>query len=247
MAPLIGITSYSDHRQRGAYAALNENYSRSVRAAGGMPLVIPVSADFGAGEAAALLDRLDGILFSGGADLSPLSYGEEPLPQVNAWSSDRDAQELALCREAVARGLPVFGICRGQQLVNVALGGSLVQDIPAQVGKEIGHAPTTEAMDELRHSIEVLAPESLIAPLFDGPRGVVNSFHHQSVKELGKGLRATARAPDGVVEAIEGSGLPGWLHCVQFHPEALTQRWPAFLRLFRDHVEAAAAYARGGA
>lgn len=240
MAPLIGITSYSEHKQRGVHAGLNENYARSVRAAGGMPLLVPIARDPRAEEVEGLLDRLDGLLFSGGSDLAPLAYGEDPLRAVNTWSGDRDAWELALCRAAVARGMPVLGICRGQQLVNVALGGSLVQDIPTQVEGALGHAPTMDSMDELHHRIEIGAGDSAMAAIFGAGSLAVNSFHHQAVKRLGEGLRVTARAADGVVEAIEGAGLPGFLLCVQFHPEALTARWPAFLGLFRAHVEAAA-------
>jgi putative glutamine amidotransferase len=242
MKPRIGITSFTDTaKPRGRYASINANYTRSVADAGGLPFVLPIAPEVG--DPSDYLEGLDGLLVSGGGDVSPLLYGEEPGRGLGLVSSERDEFELALVLGARSRGMPIFGICRGHQLVNVAFGGSLWQDLDAQVPGALDHSPPEgQAMDELRHSIAILPGARLLDLPTNGGKVLVNSFHHQAVKELASGLVATARAPDGVLEAFEGDG-DSWLLCVQFHPEALTIRHPRFLALFRAHVEAARSYA----
>ena len=238
MKARIGVTSSIDSTKHwGRFTSVDENYTRSVAQAGGLPYVLPVSPE--TDDPAGFLDCLDGLLVTGGSDVSPLLYGEEPLRGLGPIGSDRDAFEAALVREAVRRGLPVFGICRGSQLVNVALGGSLWQDLASQFPGALDHSPPEgQAADELRHSIAILpAARHLRLPLTDG-KVLVNSFHHQAVKKLAPGLVETARAPDGVIEAFEGSG-EAWILGVQSHPEALTLRLPGFLAPFVAHVEAA--------
>jgi len=244
MKARIGITSFVDSsKAKGRYASLNVNYVRSVAQAGGIPLVLPVRTE--AGEAAAYLDAIDGLLLSGGSDLSPFLYGDEPRRGLGPIGSERDEFELALVREALGRGLPVFGICRGLQVLNVALGGTLHQDLASQVPGALDHSPPElQAMDELRHSIALLATARRLHLPAEGGTLLVNSFHHQAVRELASGLVAVARAPDGVIEAVEGEG-EAFVLAVQFHPEALTLRWPAFLQPFRAHVEAAESWFEG--
>jgi putative glutamine amidotransferase len=244
MRARIGITTFiDDTRPRGRYEALNESYIRSVAAAGGLPLLVPVLEDKAAIEDC--IASLDGLLLSGGNDVLPLRYGEEPLTGLGLSCAARDESEIGLVLAARERGLPLLGICRGHQLINVALGGSLYQDLPRQLPGALDHSPPEgQMMDELRHTIELGDADSRLARALGSGKIAVNSFHHQGVKRLAPGLAATATAQDGLVEAFEGEG-GAFLMGLQFHPEALTARYPAFLAVFRALVEAAEAYRRG--
>lgn len=239
MKPRIGITVALDDTRSGMRRAmLNENYIRSVLAAGGLPLLVPV---LGEQDAGVCLDALDGLIVSGGGDVLPLTYGEEPVRGLLHVSSERDESELHLVRLARERGMPLLGICRGHQVINVALGGTLYQDLPSQLPGCLDHSPPEgQAAGELRHTVTISDRRSRLASLFPEERIAVNSFHHQAVRVLAEGLKETARAQDGVTEgfeAVSGAFLMG----VQFHPEALTVRYPAFLAIFRALVDAAAA------
>ena len=245
--PVVGITTFVERKARGSYASLADDYVASVAAAGAAPVALPIAP--GAADRESYLGLVDGLLLSGGADVHPLRYGEQPSRKVSAWSTARDDFEIALVREALERGIPVMGICRGHQVANVALGGGLYQDIYDQVPLASGHSPDTEARDEPCHEIEFAPGPSRLRSAFEGfaPDGrlLVNSFHHQAVKALAPGLRATAHSPDGIVEAFESEAEGVFLLCVQFHPECMTRRYPAFLGLFRALAQAAAARVRG--
>ena len=204
---------------------LHDTYANAMYRAGGLP--IPTCA-VGAEELAALCD---GLLLSGGVDLDPSLYGEERLNDTVKICTERDAFELALFRAFCEKGKPIFGICRGCQLINVALGGTLYQDLAEQKG--LIHSDPA-----LRHAICV-QPGSLLHRLF-GESCIVNSTHHQSVKDVAPGLVVTARAMDGVVEAFEHTSLP--IFATQFHPERLTgilwdDRTPDFLPLFQHFIQ----------
>jgi putative glutamine amidotransferase len=245
--PIIGITTFTDKKPKGSYTALGDDYIDSVAAAGALPLALPTAKD--EGIRASYLDIVDGLLFSGGVDVHPLRYGEQPARQIVAWNSARDEFEFSLFAEARARRIPILGICRGEQLINIALGGSLYQDIYVQVPGVSGHNPDTDNRDEPYHRIDFAPGPSLVRAAFGGAIGgaeggsvLVNSFHHQAVKDLAPGLKVTATSPDGLVEAYEGEAGAGFLLCVQFHPECMTRRFPAFLGIFRALVSAAAEY-----
>jgi putative glutamine amidotransferase len=246
MKPVIGITTFVDRQLRADYTSLSVDYSSSVAAAGGLPFLLPLPLEVG--DAQAYLDAIDGVLFSGGVDVSPLRYGALPARQVNRCSLARDELEIALALGARERGMPVFGICRGLQLLNVAFGGSLVQDIAAELPGSGGHYPEGLPVDEPYHYVEILEGDSLIGAALGPGRVGVNSFHHQAVRELAPGLRATARSLDGIIEAFEpeepspGERSGGFLMALQFHPECLTARFPEFLGLFAAHVAAAEKY-----
>lgn len=181
------------------------DYSRAVLAAGGLPLHIPLDV-----APADALDAVDGLLFSGGADIDPDRYGAHPETDAFPPEPDRDEQEFGLFAGALARELPVLGICRGLQIANVALGGSLHQDVPPHAGFE--QPPTTEL-----HEV-VTAEGSTLRSLY-GERVGVNSLHHQTVDRIGDQLVVTARAPDGTVEGLEHTSLP--VVTVQWHPEMM--------------------------
>ena len=217
MRPLIGVTTselrpsgMSTLRRQGEPAhpemALGMTYLQAIERAGGVPVVLPPCVS----DLAALMARLDGICLSGGPDLDPGAYGAaDRHAQLGPTEPSMDAFELALARAAVERGMPLLGICRGAQALNVACGGTLHQHVPGHRQVESGRQAT--------HDVEVLAGSQLATLLGAGTLGV-NSFHHQAVDRLGQGLRICARAADGTVEGIEGDGF---LLGVQWHAETL--------------------------
>jgi gamma-glutamyl-gamma-aminobutyrate hydrolase PuuD len=221
--PRIGLTSY---RERAAWGVWDEpadllpsSYGDAVAAAGGVPLLLPPTGNPGAEpdvvEAAAesVLDGLHGLVLSGGADIEPARYGATPDGGTGPVRPDRDAWELALVTAALRRDVPVLGVCRGMQLMAVALGGTLVQHLPDVVGNE-SHRPTVGA--HARHDVR-LAPGSRIAGLL-GPHAQVATYHHQSVDHLPATAVATGWADDGTVEAFEVRDAT-WALGVQWHPE----------------------------
>jgi putative glutamine amidotransferase len=236
MRPLIGITtselrpsSAGTLRRHGepphAEMALGMTYLRAIEAAGGMPVVLPPL-----GDAVAYLDRLDGVCLSGGPDLDPEVYGAtDRHAELGPTEPDLDAFELALARAADDRGLPLLGICRGAQALNVARGGTLRQHVP-------GHRQT-EPATATTHSVHV-EPGTRLAQLVGTRPLRVNSFHHQAVDVLGTGLRAVAHSADGTVEAVEAPG-PRLVLGVQWHAEGLALQ-PRHATLFAALVDAAA-------
>lgn len=216
--PLIGIASLT-----------SENYVRAVREAGGLPVVLPNTG----GNAALVeeyLEVLDGLILPGGADIPPTEYGEEMHESVNLLDEDRFEFEKALTHAWIERtDKPLLGICLGSQWINVASGGSLIQDLPSQ--KDAHH------MDK-KHPVSVEAG-SRLAGILGELNPVVNSYHHQAVGKLGKGLRVVARAPDGVVEATETTRPNRFLIGVQWHPEGMPGQ-EAQQRLLKALVKAAA-------
>jgi putative glutamine amidotransferase len=236
--PLIGIPigRYTDSRGR-VYVRLPESYGLALTAAGAAPVLIQPLGDAGALER--IVSTLDGIVFPGGLDVHPQRYGEEIDPSVTV-DEPLDDLELKLAQWATDRELTTLGICRGQQLLNVALGGSLVQDLPSA---GVAHPQSDLAIrDHLAHPIEVEA-DSRLAAIFGSTSFEVNSFHHQAVKELGRGLKAVGWSPDGVIEALESTEHP-WLLAVQFHPENLIASHEPSRRLFEAFVAACAERSR---
>jgi putative glutamine amidotransferase len=188
-----------------------------------------------------IYDRMDAVLLPGGVDLDPATYGESPLPTCGRLDPARDRVEIRFARWAIAEGKPLFGLCRGLQIVNVALGGTLYQDIAAQRSDAIKHDyfPTAGfSRDHLAHRVNI-APGSRLDALVGAAPLEVNSMHHQAVKDLAPGLVSTAVAPDGLVEALESAGNQ-FIVGVQWHPESLTDRDPRMHRLLAGFVEAAA-------
>jgi len=228
--PLIGLTATPSRASDGLdYARLRMTYVQAVELAGGLPVIIPPLDD--AASLEALLERLDGLLLPGGADVDPAAYGEAPNGS-QAPNPGLDRLELEATRWAIGHDLPTLGICRGQQVINVALGGSLVQHMD-------GHAPEGPR-GLLAHGFRV-APESRLASVLGATEAQVNSHHHQAVKALGDGLVAVAWAPDGTIEGLESHRHP-WLLAVQFHPEDLvSDGHAASQRLFEAFIEAARA------
>lgn len=215
---------------------LPDGYVRAVVAAGGLPW--PVPSVEGDPLVEALLAEADGLLLTGGGDLDPAWYGQLPHPRLRRVTPRRDRLELTLTRAALQAGKPILAICRGVQVLNVAAGGTLVQDIESQVPGALQHDQTAPR-DYPTHPVEVAAGTRLAALLGSGTVRV-NSLHHQAVAGVAPGFVAAAHAPDGVIEAIELADPRRFAVGVQWHPEALWERDPRFLALFRALVEAAA-------
>ncbi|MBK6421043.1 MAG: gamma-glutamyl-gamma-aminobutyrate hydrolase family protein [Gemmatimonadetes bacterium] len=222
-APRIGITGITRTVSGADRTGVNAAYVRAVLRAGGVPLVL--SPLIGVAHNGTLLDALDGLVLSGGEDVDPAHYGHTPHPDLGAVDPLRDAFELAIYRDAAARRLPVLAICRGIQLVNVALGGTLWQDIPSERPEAMPHAQGT-GRDDRTHPVEI-TPGSRLADALGTTRCEVNSFHHQSIRDLAPGLLVTARAPDGEIEGVETAGEDGWMLAVQWHPEEFHQHGAA--------------------
>ena len=241
--PVIGISAYSE----GGRCQVNMTYVNSIRLAGGVPLVIPVTGDDAQIEA--IIAAIDGLVMTGGEDFDPLKwYGEEPLRALGEVVPERDDFDVKLVRAAVARGVPVLGICRGEQLLAVAFGGSLWQDIPSQVKDSyVKHRQGSTTGTVGTHSITI-GKGSLLAKILGKESALVNSFHHQAIKDVPQGFKVSATAADGIIEAVERSGrlapayadAGAWVLGVQFHPEVITNGGnPEFLPIFRTLVEEA--------
>ena len=224
--PLIGITgNYADQT-----CTLAEGYYKSVLTAGGIPVIIPpryMEEGDDCSDLTGVLDSLDGIVFSGGGDPNPLLFGEEPIKQLHGITPERDLQELKLVRLAYERQIPMLGICKGIQMINAALGGTLYQDIHSQMdGISVKHS-----QDEDRrfpsHTVKV-EPDTLLHSLFGKDSLQVNSFHHQACKDIAPCLRLSAISPDGVIEAIESSEHKSILG-VQWHPETFILRESSYM------------------
>ena len=243
--PVIGITTQTLHAIQGIPEGLpeswvmNQRYFRPVLELGGIPWMIPLIP--GEPETLrAIYDRLDGLLIPGGVDVDPRTYGEEVLPVCGVLDPDRDAVELQLTRWAVADGKPVLGLCRGEQIINVAHGGTLYQDVGTQFAGAMMHEfyPTKGyARTHLAHPVELVAGTRL-RDAFGADSAPVNSMHHQSVKRLGSGLVVSAVAPDGVVEAVEVADPSKFIVGVQWHPEVFDSTDPNTEHLFREFIAA---------
>lgn len=225
--PLVGVTL--DAEQPGGYSkfpwyALRQNYADAIAGAGGLPVALPHVPE----QAEAMLDRLDALVVTGGAfDVDPAMYGEGARHATVTLKERRTAAELALLRGALARGLPVLGICGGEQLLAVALGGTLIQHIPESIADALAHEQPNPR-DEAGHAVAVVAG-TLLHRIVGSKAMMVNSSHHQAVRSAGPGAVVNAVAPDGVIEGIED---PSRAFClgVQWHPEFLID--PGDRRIF---------------
>ena len=237
--PLIGLTTYRKTLQNAVQLmSIPPAYVEAVSAAGGVPVLIPLGLDEDA--LGVLMARLDGLLLSGGGDLAGEYYQSEHPNLIFDVDPDRDRVELFLAHAAVERDKPLLAICRGHQLLNVALGGSLYEDVLHLMPSAIKHDYWGEyPRNFLSHEVTVCAGSLLAGRLGERRTLRVNSLHHQGIRDLGRGLVAAAHAPDGLVESVE---IPGHRYAlgVQWHPENLIHDDPAMLSLFQGLVEAAA-------
>lgn len=248
MVPIIGVTATLKEdieeiatRPLGRFVRADFDYVDGVAQAGGAPLVIPPAMDARAAES--VVDKLDGLLLSGGSDLDPSYYDEEPIPELDVTIPERDELEMLLIEAALRRGIPIFGICRGMQVLNAAMGGTLYQDLPSQVDRDLLKHRQTTPKWQATHEIE-FRENSHIAEITGSEIIKVNSYHHQAIKDLAGDFVVSASSSDGIVEAIEYRDLSErWILAVQWHAEAMRQAGTEHSRLFEAHVAAAERHA----
>ena len=236
MRPIIGIPCHADFRAgsgRPVYCN-NRTYTHAIEHAGGIPLLIPILHDLTALEE--LLPRLDGLLLSGGADIQPHAYGGDPHPSIDEGDPRLDKLELAVTRLALEADMPVLGVCRGMQVLNVVLGGDLYQDVSDQYPGSIQHCNRDFPRTHITHRVYV-EPGSRMEAVLGTREFGVNSLHHQAVKHAGKGVRISGWAEDGVAELLEVDGYDFVLG-VQCHPEEVYAFEPTCARLFKAFVQA---------
>lgn len=230
--PLIGITTFNGRNDYGRpTSAVQHSYIRAVSLGGGIPVLIP--AVLPQEDLEELYSRLQGILFSGGGDISLKYFDGEAHPKIHDVDENRDVTEISLLRQSVNDGKPFLAICRGAQVMNVALGGTLYTHIADQVRNALNH--DNEEYTDIIHPVNV-DETSRAAEIFGETLLHVNSLHHQGLKDIASGLRIVGHAPDGVIEAVELPDHPYALG-VQWHPEWLTDQ-PVMQRLFKSFVDA---------
>ena len=247
--PVIGLTTQTLHSIDGIPTGLpqswvmNQRYFLAAASAGAIPWMIPL-LDRDLPTLREIYLRLDGLLIPGGVDMDPRQYGEEVRPECGNLDPARDAVELQLTRWAIEDGKPVLGLCRGLQVINVAQGGSLWQDLPSQNPSFAKHDffPTTGfERDYLAHGVD-LTSGSRLQTLLEAPRVQVNSMHHQGIKKLGNSLVASATSDDGLIEAVEGNS-DAFLIGVQWHPEIFEMANPDTGHLFAGFIHASCKWA----
>lgn len=232
MKPIIGMTAC---RGDGNVYKTNDTYVKAIVRAGGVPVMFPIAT--APEDCARLAELVDGFLVPGGLDVGPRYFGEEPVKEVTCIDRELDDFELELLHRLAERKTPMLAICRGLQVVNVAFGGTLYQDIPTQCPKAKGHYQNTESRSEEYHTVTVLPGTRLAEVLGEGEL-LTNSYHHQAIKDLAPGFTVSARTGDGIIEGTENGD--GSILAVQWHPECMEERHPRFRSLFQDLIRRAA-------
>ncbi|WP_042458818.1 gamma-glutamyl-gamma-aminobutyrate hydrolase family protein [Neobacillus dielmonensis] len=231
--PVIGITgAYVNHNffMEGIY--VHQDYHKAVAANGGVPIILPYITPELALET---LSLCDGIILSGGEDVDPQFFQEDPHPQLGQVILERDLVEIAIAKYAIEHHIPLLAICRGIQVLNVALGGSLIQDIPSQVKDCIQHTQKVKRSQET-HWVTI-SKDSLLFQLFGSERIRVNSIHHQAIGHVASDLRVVAQSSDGIVEAVESIHPTTFTVGVQWHPESMASHSPAMNKLFDEFIK----------
>jgi putative glutamine amidotransferase len=234
-APLIGVTTSITVGKSPERAYVNSAYLHAIQRAGGVPVALPPQLD--ADALLRLLAEIHGLLLTGGGDMDPALFGELPHPTLYEVAPSRDVLETTAVRVVMERRRPILAVCRGIQVLNVALGGNLYQDLGTDPGMELRHSQP-EARDQPTHKV-VVEPGSHLARILDTEELEVNSMHHQAVKRLGAGLRAVAWAPDRIVEGVEAEDGSRFVVGVQWHPEELVGHSEPARRLFAALVDEA--------
>lgn len=234
MKPFIGMTAaYTAFNNLQVYKT-NQTYVEAIIRAGGIPVMLP--AALSAEECVHYAQILDGLLVPGGDDVSPYLYGEETMPQVTYLNRHMDLFEIELIRKMATANKPVLGICRGHQIINVAFGGTLYQDLDKQVPEHICHLQSSAIREEPFHKVS-LEEHSRLASIFGQSAVETNTYHHQAVKDVAPSLKIVGRTSDGVVEAIESESQ--FIVGVQWHPEGMACRYPVFDKLFQAFIKEA--------
>lgn len=235
--PLIGVSANLENE----ISTVKNDYTNSIIAGGGIPVILPVHTDLAILEE--MFSSLDGLLLTGGGDINPLFYQEEPLPALGNLSALRDQYDLMLLKMAYDRQLPIFGICRGHQVINIFFGGTLYQDIYSQINSPLLKHQQTAEGNQGTHYVEI-APGSKLKEILGQDKILVNTFHHESNKDIAPGFRNTALSSDGILEASEPVSDTGpQILSVQWHPERMAAaNNPAMVNLFQYFVGQAQLY-----
>ena len=215
------------------------HYIDSVQMSGGIPITLPVLEHFDTNIIRSQINLVDGILIQGGVDVTPSLYGEEPVPELDITSKQTDEYILEIIKYAIDRKIPILGICKGMQLINVSFGGSLYQDLKYAGLDSKSHRQSEDSITKPFHSINIEKNSLLNKILPNHEQIMVNSFHHQAVKELGKGLAIDAKADDGIIECIHYDDKSQWILGLQFHPEQLCRSNDEFRAIFSEFVKQA--------
>lgn len=236
MKPIIGIAGYiltriDNHLLNFEVNQSPRSVTTSIHKAGGLPVILPLSKPI---EAERYVDMIDALVLTGGSDVDPLLYGEEPDLKIGKIDPDRDAFELALIEEAWRQKKPIFAICRGLQLLNVAFGGSLYQDLSQYPSLDVNHLQPTY-WDYPTHSIEIDEQSWLGKTV--GPKTVINSYHHQAIKGLADVFEAVAWSDDRIIEAIESKDKSQKVVAIQWHPEVLAEKYPDSQQIITQFIE----------
>lgn len=238
MMPVIGVTVWKEAKNSNVYETVNEANLNAIAHNGGVPIMLPITRNEKIIEL--YLDIIDGILFTGGEDINPLIFGEEPMKGLGVVEFDRDEFEVALYKKAAKRNMPMLGICRGMQLMNVAAGGNVYQDIYNQRQNTFSHDPKIIFNGNEFHSVSVKG-NSKLAEILRCSDIKTNSYHHQAVRDVAENYEATAFAKDGIIEGIEASNL-NFAVGVQWHPEVMYERFPLHSCLFQAFIEESIKY-----
>ncbi|MBP2653252.1 MAG: Peptidase family protein [Firmicutes bacterium] len=240
MLTVIGVTSSVLVRNDGMMAGgerffVNRDYLDAVIQAGGMPIILPLATTDKLVKCQ--VEKVDGVILAGGGDIDPQYYGEEPLAGLEQVFPERDEHELKVLQFACQHGKPVLGICRGIQLMNVAFGGSLYQDLSFVKAPILQHHQSSQKA-VLGHTANIVG-DTILASIFKASKVRTNSFHHQAVKTVAQGFLVSSRTDDGIVEGIENAAIR--LLGVQWHPEMMVEKFPVMRGIFRWLVEGASA------
>ena len=237
--PIIGISGSVHISEKGLFAGhrracVGNNYVEAVIAAGGIPFIIPINADEDVIRGA--VDAIDALIMSGGHDVSPICYNEEPMQKLEATFLERDKFDSLLISEAQKKGKPILGICRGVQILNVVNGGTLYQDVSYAKDVFIQHFQKTKS-DDLSHSVKI-DKNSFLGDIFDGEEtGLINSFHHQILKDVAPGFRVIAQSPDGAIEGIQKDCDNNLIVGLQWHPELLAANNIPAQKIFKKFIK----------
>lgn len=238
MRPIIGVTVWKEQNNANVYEKVNEWNLKAIEDNGGVPVMLHITNNDEIIDE--YLNMIDGMFFTGGSDISPLIFGEEPIIGLGEIEYDRDEFEIKLYNKAAEKNIPMLGICRGMQLMNVAAGGTVYQDIYSQRPGTNSHSPKIEFGGNEYHSVSI-KENTMLYEILKTNEIKTNSYHHQAVRDAAEGYTATAYAKDGIIECIESTNL-NFAIGVQWHPEVMYDRYPIFSNLFKAFINAAKYY-----